>query len=156
MYVYKKITLGYLLNGLPVSGFKLLGKIEDTNLCKVVVEDDTEDSINTFVTNFKLPREWNDTSKIKDTIKISDDYFLNLFSIEEVNEDYIDKNYIYLIGKDSIGNTHNFKLYDDEGEMIKIEKLDNIPTMELLDYYGRKLGYMVLFNLFICKEGERL
>lgn len=148
MYVYKKITLGYFLNGLPMSGFKLLGKIEDTNLCKVVTDKNKEeDNSNTFVTNFKLPREWNDTNKLKDKILISDEYFINLFSIEEVEERQIGNDYIYLVGKDSNGLKHYFSLYDDEGEKIAYKELDNLPTIELLDFYSRKLNYMVLFNL---------
>lgn len=118
MYVYKKVIIGQLANGLPVLGFKLLEKISNIDIGL-------------------------------DIAHYTDEYFRNFFSIRKINENEMQDNYVYLYGKNNDVDEY-FILLDSEDNPIPFKELDNLPTVELLSYFGEQLGFMVLFNLEVC------
>lgn len=151
MYIYKKVIIGQLTNGLPVLGFKLLEKISDIEVDKVV--EYNEAKIDTFVTNFELPKDWCHNYKGLDIVHYTDEYFRNFFNIRKVTEEELLDNYVYLHGKNNTVDEY-FVLLDSEDNLIPFKELDNLPTIELLSYFGEQLGFMVLFNLkiFACDK----
>lgn len=151
MYVYKKVIIGQLASGLPVLGFKLLEKIKDIDVGKAIEYKEKE--LDTFVTNFELPKDWCYNYKGLDIVHYTDEYFRNFFSIRKITEEELLDNYVYLYGKNNDVDEY-FILLDSEDNLIPFKELDNLPTIELLSYFGEQLGFMVLFNLkiFACDK----
>jgi hypothetical protein len=147
MYVYKKVIIGQLANGLPVLGFKLLEKISTIDIGKAIEYKESE--VDTFVTNFELPKDWCNNYKGLDITHYTDEYFRNFFSIRKITEDEILDNYVYLYGKNNNVDEY-YILLDSDDTIIPFKELDNLPTVELLSYFGEQLGFMVLFNLKVC------
>lgn len=149
MYVYKKVIIGQLANGLPVLGFKLLEKIKDIDVGKAIEYKEKE--LDTFVTNFELPKDWCHNYKGLDIVHYTDEYFRNFFSIRKVTEEELLDNYVYLYGKNNDVDEY-FVLLDSGDNLIPFKELDNLPTIELLSYFGEQLGFMVLFNLTVYNK----
>lgn len=149
MYVYKKVIIGQLANGLPVLGFKLLEKISNIDIGLDKAKEYKEAGNDIFVTNFELPKDWCNNHKGLDIAHYTDEYFRNFFSIRKINENEIQDNYVYLYGKNNDTDEY-FILLDNEDNLIPFKELDNLPTLELLSYFGEQLGFMVLFNLKVC------
>lgn len=149
MYVYKKVIIGQLASGLPVLGFKLLEKIKDIDVGKAIEYKEKE--LDTFVTNFELPKDWCHNYKGLDIIHYTEEYFRNFFSIRKVAEEELLDNYVYLYGKNNDVDEY-FVLLDGGDNLIPFKELDNLPTIELLSYFGEQLGFMVLFNLTVYNK----
>lgn len=148
MYVYKKVVIGQLVSGLPVLGFKLLEKIKDIDVGKAIEYKEKE--LDTFVTNFELPKDYHNYKGL-DIIHYTEEYFRNFFSIRKVTEEELVDNCVYLYGKNNDVDEH-FVLLGSYGNLIPFKELDNLPTIELLDYFGEQLGFMVLFNLKVYNK----
>lgn len=151
MYVYKKVVIGQLANGLPVLDFKLLEKISDIDVGLDKAKEYKEAGNDTFVTNFELPKDWYNNHKGLDIVHYTDEYFRNFFSIRKINENEIQDNYVYLYGKNNDVDEY-FVLLDSGDNLIPFKELDNLPTIELLSYFGEQLGFMVLFNLTVYNK----
>ena len=158
MYVYKKVIIGQLASGLPVLGFKLLEKIKDIDVGKAIEYKEKE--LDTFVTNFELPKDWCHNYKGLDIIHYTEEYFRNFFSIRKVAEEELLDNYVYLYGKNNDVDEY-FVLLDGGDNLIPFKELDNLPTIELLSYFGEQKGCnaaqrKLYFKKFVLKRNHSM
>lgn len=146
MFLYKRVPKGINSGNIGVYDIVLISEDKDkfTAITKKELKKGC-DKKDIFITNFKMVLEPPKKYTPGYFESVQNKYDIVYIPSEEVSEDYI---YLTEVVKgESLYYPLLEKKSNGDAVMIKYKELRNIPTMEILDYFGMKYKTMFLFKL---------